>query len=76
MEQTTYNDLIKKLRTGKTVYLINNFYGRVLKIPPGGKNYKARQKGGEEYPIKRETDLVIETMSEAVEITEKEYLSY
>lgn len=76
MKQSTFNEVLKKLKTGKTVYLINEFYSRALKIPPDGLTYTAKKKGGGEYPIKHSTDLVLETMEEAVEITEKEYLGY
>lgn len=76
MKQTTYNEIIKKLRLGQTVFLLNDFYGRVIKAIPGTTEYLARQSGGSEYKIHSGTDLVIETMSEAVEITEREYRNY
>ena len=76
MKQRTYNEIIEKLSDGKTVYLVNEFYNRAIKIPPGGLIYTAKKKGGGECPIKRSTDLVCETMDEAVEITEQEYLNY
>lgn len=77
MIQSTWHDIIQKLSTGKTVYLINEFYNRAFKIPPGWPAcYTVKKKDGREYPIKYSTDLVLETMQEAVEITEEEYNSY
>lgn len=76
MKQTTYNKIIKKLRSGQPVFLLNDFYGRAIKAIPGNTEYLARQSGGNEYKIDSGTDLVIETMSEAVEITEQEYRKY
>jgi hypothetical protein len=77
MKQSTYNEVIEKLRNGETVYLLNDFYNRAIKIPPDWPTYyTAKKKDGEEYPIKHSTDLVLETMQEAVEITEQEYLRY
>lgn len=76
MKQSTFNEIIDKLNAGKTVYLLNEFYNRAIKIPSEGLIYTAKKKGGGEYPIKRNTDLVCETMTEAIEITEKEYLEY
>lgn len=77
MKQSTHNKVIKRLGEGNTVYLLNEFYNRAIKIPPDWPTYyTARKKGGEEYQIKYDTDLVMETMEEAVEITEKEYLKY
>ena len=77
MKKTSFNEIIEKLKAGQTVYLINEFYNRVFKIPPDWPaNYTAKKKGGGEYPIKHSTDLVLETMEEAVEITEQEYLKY
>jgi hypothetical protein len=77
MKQSSWVEIINKLNTGNTVYLINEFYNRVFKIPPDWpENYTAKKKDGREYPIKYSTDLVLETMQEAVEITEEEYLKY
>ena len=77
MKQSTYNEIIEKLSKGITVYLINEFYDRVFKIPPDWPAlYTAKKKNGREYPIKYSTDMVIETMQEAVEITMEEYLRY
>ena len=77
MRQSTYKDIIEKLKQGKTVYLLNEFYNRAFKIPPDWPTlYTAKKKDGGEYPIKHSTDLVLETMEETVEITEEEYLRY
>lgn len=76
MKQSTFDEIIEKLKAGQTVYLINEFYNRAIKIPPEGLTYTAKKKDGNEYPIEHSTDLVLETMEEAVEITEQEYLKY
>ena len=77
MTQTTYDEIINKLRNGNVVYLLNDFYNRAIKIYPNWTTYcTAKKKGGGEYQIKYNTDLVLETMEEAVEITEEEYLKY
>jgi hypothetical protein len=77
MKQSSWDEIIKKLSNGKTVYLINEFYDRVFKIPPDWPTcYTAKKKDGREYSITYSTDLVLETMQEAVEITEEEYLRY
>jgi len=67
---------VNKLIKGQTVYLKNDFYDRVIKAIPGAKEYRAKARGGSEYTINSRTDLVIETMDEAVEITEQEYRNY
>jgi len=72
----TYEDILKKLQGGKTVYLLNEFYSTVIKVIPGTTNYKAKYKGGREYSIDRKTDLVCETFEEPVEITAEEYENY
>lgn len=77
MQQSTFDEIIEKIKAGQTVYLLNEFYNRAIKIPPDWPaNYTAKKKDGGEYPIKHSTDLVLETMQEAVEITEQEYLRY
>ncbi len=77
MQQSTYDEILEKLKSGQTVYLINEFYNRVFKIPPNWPaNYTAKKKDGGEYTIKHSTDLVLETMEEAIEITEEEYIRY
>jgi hypothetical protein len=73
---STYNDILEKLAVRETVYLVNEFYSTAIKVIPGTTTYKAKHKGGKEYPIERRTDLVCETLENPVEITADEYEAY
>lgn len=73
---TTYNDILKRLKEGNTVYLLNRFYSTAIKCVPGTTHYKAKHKGGKEYGIESGADLVCETLESPIEITEKEYTEY
>jgi hypothetical protein len=77
MKQSTCTEMISKLSNGKTVYLLDDFYNRAFKIPPDWPElYIVKKKGGGEYQIKYDNGMVLETMEEAIEITEEEYLKY
>ncbi|MGQ7868662.1 hypothetical protein [Sunxiuqinia sp. sy24] len=71
-----FDRIVNKLRAGQTVFLRNDFYGRVIMSIPGTHDYRAKSQGGSEYKIDSSTDLVIETMDEGIEISEREYLNY
>ncbi len=75
-DMSTYNDILKKLAAGETVYLVNEFYSTAIKCIPGTTSYRAKAKGGGEYPILSGTDLVYDTLTSPVEITEEEYERY
>lgn len=72
----TYDNIVRKLKAGQTVYLVNDFFSTVIKCIPGTTHYKAKHKGGKEYQIERRTGLVCETLENPVEITEEEYKDY
>ncbi len=73
---SSYSEIISKLKSGQTVFLINSFYSTVIKCIPGTVNYKAREKGGSEYDISRASDLVCDTLENPVEISEAQYYAY
>jgi len=72
----TYENIIQKLQTGQTVYLINEFYSTAIKCIPGTKHYKAKHKGGPEYDIESGADLVYDSFEPIVEISKEEYENY
>lgn len=71
-----YNDILKKLSDGNTVFLLNRFYSTVIKCIPGTTHYKAKHKGGKEYDIESGADLVYDSFDPLVEITKEEYEAY
>ena len=73
---SVYTNIVHKLQVGQPVYLVNELYSTVIKCIPGTTHYKAKHTGGREYDIERSTDLVCETIEEAVEISEEEYEAY
>lgn len=73
---TTYNDILKRLSEGNTVYILNRFYSTAIKCIPGTTHYKAKHKGGKEYGIESGADLVYESFDPVVEITKEEYEKY
>lgn len=73
---TTYNDILKKLFEGNTVYILNRFYSTAIKCVPGTTHYKAKHKGGKEYDIESGTDLVYDSLDPVEEITKEEYDNY
>lgn len=73
---TTYEDILKKLQEGKTVYLLNRFYNTAIKCIPGTTHYKAKHKGGTEYGVESGADLVYNSFDPVEEITAEEYEKY
>jgi hypothetical protein len=72
----TYFNIAPKFNT-QIVYLIYKYDCIAIKRLPGpGGQYYAKAKEGKEYKIYCTTDLVIETLYYAEEITELEYLNY
>jgi hypothetical protein len=68
--------ILNKLKTQK-VFLLNDFRDTVIKSLPGERAFfLAKQKGGKEYIIDQASELLMETLMEPVEITEKEYDEY
>ncbi|MGD9929320.1 MAG: hypothetical protein AB7U05_04825 [Mangrovibacterium sp.] len=75
--QGNYHEMIRKLRAGKTVYLENFFHDIAIKVEPGNPEYyTAKRMGGGFYQLKRDTNLACETLLEANQLTEKEWLNY
>ena len=71
-----FNNIVQKLQDGQIVFLVNEFYSTVIKCIPGTTHYKAKHRGGQEYNVDRSSDLVCETLEEAVEISKEEYTAY
>jgi len=71
-----FNNIVQKLQDGQIVFLVNEFYSTVIKCIPGTTHYKAKHRGGQEYDVDRSSDLVCETLEEAVEISKEEYTAY
>jgi len=68
-----YDILIERLTKGETVYLLNEFYSTAIKCLPETTRFKAKHKGGPEYTIDTNTDLVREAIADVVEITKEQY---
>ena len=70
------NKIIEKLGTEK-VFLENSFEEIAVKSLPGmGKNWFAKSKGGKEYEINSESQVVNDAINEASEMTEQAYETY
>ncbi len=69
-----HNEIVERSIT-EPVYLLNTFEDIALRTEPPNK-YFAKPKGLYEYPIAYNTDLVVETLLEANEITKEEYDKY
>ena len=73
---TTFDDILKKLAEGSTVFILNRFYSTAIKCVPETTHYKAKHKGGKEYDIESGSDLVYDSFDPVVEITAEEYERY
>jgi hypothetical protein len=71
-----HNEILHKF--GKEyVFLENSFEGIVVKSLPGIKEtWFARSQGGVEYKIASSSQVVMEAINEAKEITEEMYINY
>jgi len=69
-----HNEILKRSIT-EPVYLLNTFENIAMRTEPGNK-YFAKPKGLDEYEVKSSTDIVMETMFEANEITKAQYDKY
>ena len=76
-EQGDYSDVIRKLEAGQPVYLENFLHDIAIKIEPGNPEfYTAKHKAGGYYQLKATTNLACETLLEANQLTENEFLRY
>jgi hypothetical protein len=68
---------LRKRMISEAVLLENTFEGIAIKrlSGPGG-SFFAKPKGGNEYPIKRSSQVVVEALFEGSEITELQYMNY
>lgn len=68
----SYQAFKAKLASGETIYFVNTFEQIVIRSEPNNK-YFAKAKGGEEYPVASNTELVTEAILEHKEITKEEF---
>jgi hypothetical protein len=76
-EQGDYEEVINKLQAGQPVYLENFLQDIAIKIEPGNPDfYTAKHKDGSYYQLRYDTNLACETLLEANQLTEDEFLRY
>jgi len=75
--QGDYSEVIRKLESGQPVYLENFLHDIAIKIEPGSPEfYTAKHKDGGYYQLRHDTNLACETLLEANQLTEDEFLRY